>query len=63
MKLTKNTDSSKKNYTGYGLCFDEGGQFGHTVKQGNFNCTTNAKSVIIFGVVFTQQIEQTTFMS
>ena len=33
MKITKNTDSSKNNYTGYGLCFDEGGQFGHTVKQ------------------------------
>ena len=25
MKITKNTDSSKNNYTGYGLCFDEGG--------------------------------------
>ena len=33
MKITKNTDSSKTNYTRYGLCFDEGGQFGHTVKQ------------------------------
>ena len=32
MKITKNTDSSKNNYTGYGICFDEGGQFGHTVK-------------------------------
>ena len=50
MKITKNTDSSKNNYIGYGLCFDEGGEFGHTVKQGNFNCTTNAKNVIIFGV-------------
>ena len=46
MKITKNTDSSKNNYTGYGLCFDEGGEFGHTVKQGNFNRTTNAKNVI-----------------
>ena len=50
MKITKNTDFSKNNYTGYGLRFDEGGEFGHTVKQGNFNCTTNAKNVIIFGV-------------
>ena len=33
MKITKNTDSSKNNYTRYGLCFDEGAQFGHTVKQ------------------------------
>ena len=42
MKITKNTDSSKNNYTGYGLCFDEGGEFGHTVRQGNFGRTTNA---------------------
>ena len=47
MKITKNTDSSKNNYKGYGLCFDEGGEFGHTVKQGNFNHSTNAKNVII----------------
>ena len=50
MKVTKNTDSSKNNYKGYGLCFDEGGESGHTVKQGNFNRTTNAKNVIIFVV-------------
>ena len=50
MKITKNTDSSKNNYTGYGICFDEGGQFGHTVKKGNFNRVANAKNVIIFGV-------------
>ena len=50
MKITKNTDYSQNNYTGYGLCFDEGGEFGHTVKQGNFNRTTNARNVIIFGV-------------
>ena len=50
MKITKNTDSSKNNYTGYGLCFDEGGEFGHTVREGNFNRVTNAKNVIRFGV-------------
>ena len=50
MKITKNSDSSKNNYRGYGLCFDEGGEFSHTVKQGNFNRTTDAKNVIIFGV-------------
>ena len=49
MKIFKNTDSSKNNCTGYGLCFDEGGEFGHTVRQGNFDGTTNAKNVIIFG--------------
>ena len=59
MKITKNTDSSKNNYTGYGICFDGGGQFGHTVKQGNFNCTTNAKNVIIFGVDMSSSIHAT----
>ena len=48
MKITKNPDSSKNNYTGYGLCFDKGGEFGHTVRQGNFDRTANAKNVMIF---------------
>ena len=59
MKITKNTNSSKNNYTGYGLCFDEGGEFGHTVKQGNFNRTTNAKNVIIFGVDMSSSVHAT----
>ena len=59
MKITKNTDSSKNNYTGYGLCFDEGGEFGHTVRQGNFDRTTNAKNVIIFGVDLSSSIHTT----
>ena len=59
MKITKNTDSSKNNYKGYGLCFDEGGEFGHTVKQDNFNRTTNAKNVIIFGVDMSSSIHAT----
>ena len=59
MKITKNTVSSKNNYTGYGLCFDEGSEFGHTVKQDNFNRTTNAKNVIIFGVDMSSSIHAT----
>ena len=59
MKITKNTDYSKNNYTGYGLCFVEGGEFGHTVKQGNFNCTTNSRNVIIFGVDMSSSIHAT----
>ena len=59
MKITKNTDSSKNNYKGYGLCFDEGGEFGHTVKQGNFNRTTNAKNVIIFGLDMSSSVHAT----
>ena len=59
IKITKNTDSSKNNDKGYGLCFDEGGEFGHTVKQGNFNHTTNAKNVIIFGVDMSSSVHAT----
>ena len=59
MKITKNTDSSKNNYTGYGLCFDEGDEFAHTVKQGNFNHTANARNVIIFGVDMSSSVHAT----
>ena len=59
MKITKNTDSSKNNYKGYGLCFDEGGEFGHTVKQGNFNRVRNAKNVIVFGVDTSSSVHAT----
>ena len=59
MKITKNTDYSKNNHTGYGLCFDEGGEFSHTVKQDNFNSTTSAKNVIIFGVDTSSRIHAT----
>ena len=35
MQITKNaTDNSKNNYKGYGICFDEGSQFGHTMTEG-----------------------------
>ena len=59
MKITKNADYSKNNYTGYGLCFDEGGEFGHTVRQGNFDRTTDARNVIIFGVDMSSSIHAT----
>ena len=59
IKITKNTNYSKNNYTGYGLCFDEGAEFGHTVKQGNFNRTTNVRNVIIFGADMSSSIHVT----
>ena len=43
-KITKNaTDTSKRKYEGYGICFDEG----RTFSKGN---TSNGKNVLIFGV-------------
>ena len=45
--------------TGYGLGFDEGGEFRHTVRQGNFDRTASAKNVIIFGVDMSSSIHAT----
>ena len=50
MKITKNTDYSKNNYAGYCLCFDEGGTFTHTIREVDFDNTTAARNVLIFGV-------------
>ena len=50
MQITKNaTDNSKNNYKGYGICFDEGSEFGHTITEGGFTHTTDARNVLIFG--------------
>ena len=50
MQLTKNgTDNDKNNYKGYGICFDERSEFGHTITEGGHPHTTDAKNVLIFG--------------
>ena len=50
MQVTKNaTDNTKNNYKGYGICFDERSQFGHTITEGGFTHTTNGRNVLIFG--------------
>ena len=43
MQITKNADTSKYEYKGYGICFDEGGMF----SKGNI---TNGRNVLIFDV-------------
>ena len=60
MQITKNaTDYDKNNYKGYGICFDERSQFGHTI-------TENGRNVLIFGadmsLVHMQLIEQTIYI-
>ena len=50
MQITKNADTSKYNYKGYGICFDESEEFTHVRTRGNFNDTTTGKNGIIFGV-------------
>ena len=43
MQISKNIDTSKYKYKGYGICFDEGG----SLSKGNIN---NGRNVLIFGV-------------
>ena len=33
MEITKNADTSKYDYKGYGICFDEGGTFSHKITE------------------------------
>ena len=49
MQITKNADTIKDNFKGYGICFDEGGDFSHTISEGGFAHTTDARNVLIFG--------------
>ena len=50
MQITKNaTDYDKKNYKGYGICFDERSQFGHTITENGVTHTSNGRNVLIFG--------------
>ena len=50
MQITKNaTDNDKNNYKGYGICFDERGEFGHTITEGGRAHTTDARNILIFG--------------
>ena len=43
MQITKNADTSK----GYGICFDERSEFGHTITEGGFAQTTDARNFLI----------------
>ena len=50
MQITKNaTDNDKNKYKGYGICFDERSEFGHTITEGSH-------------LVYTQLIEQTIYI-
>ena len=53
IEITKNANTSKYKYKGYGICFDESEEFTHVRKEGNFNHTTISRNVIIFGADMT----------
>ena len=60
MQVTKNaTDNSKNNYKGYGICFDEGSQFGHTMTEGGLTHITNGRNVLNFGADMSFSIHAT----
>ena len=59
MEITKNAVTSKYNYKGYGICSDEGGTFSHTIREGNFNHTTTARNILIFGADMSSSIHAT----
>ena len=50
MQITKNADTLKYDYKGYAICFDERSEFGHTITDGSFAHSTDARNVLIFGV-------------
>ena len=47
MQITKNADTSKYDYKGYGICFDERSQFGHTMTECGRTHITNGGNVLI----------------
>ena len=59
MQITKNADTSKYDYKGYGICFDERSEFGHTIPEGGFAHTTDARNVLIFGVDMSFSVHKT----
>ena len=59
-QITKNaTNNSKSNYKGYGICFDERSEFGHTITEGDFSHTTDGKNVLIFGADMSFSVHRT----
>ena len=60
MQITKNTtDNSKNNYKRYGICFDEGSRFCHTMIEGGRTHITNGRNVLIFGADMSFSIHTT----
>ena len=59
MQMTKYaTDNDKNNYKGYGISFERS-EFGHTITEGGFTHTTDARNVLIFGADMSFSIHAT----
>ena len=59
MQITKNGDTSKYDYKGYGICFDERSEFGHTITEGGFAHTTDFRNLFL---AFIKLITQTIYI-
>ena len=60
MQITKNaTDNSRNNYKGYGICFDERCQFGHTITEDGRAHTKNGRNILIFRVDMSFSVDAT----
>ena len=60
MQITKNaTDNDENNYKGYGICFDERSEFGHTITEGGCAHTADARNVLVFGADMSFSIHAT----
>ena len=60
MQITKDaTNNSKNNYKGYGICFDEGSEFDHTITEGGHAHTTDTRNVLIFGADMSFSVQAT----
>ena len=59
MEITKNADTSKYDYKGYGICFDEGGTFSHKITEDGRVHVTMGRNAIIFGVDMSSSIHAT----
>ena len=59
MQISKNADTSKYDYKGYGICFDERSQFGHTITEDGRAHTTNGRNVLIFGADMSFSVHKT----
>ena len=58
-QITKNNDTSKYDYIGYGICFDEGGTFSHKITEDGRVHATMGRNAIIFGVDMSSSIHAT----
>ena len=59
IQITKNADTSKYDYKGYGICFDEKSRFGHTITECGRGHTTNSRNVFIFGADMSFSVHKT----